>query len=75
MDLYDNVDEAVSYGEDTLRYCLESNCTKVLIAERRVSDVLNRLDQHEMVQRLIKPLEPYQLSIAALPNIDHLQDT
>ena len=42
--------------------------------ERQVSAVLDRVEQYQMVQRLAS-MVPYQLSIALLSAIDHLQDT
>ena len=70
----DNVDEAVSYGEDIIRHCLNGKCTKILMDESQVSAVLDRVGQYQMVQRL-SSIVPHQLSIALLSAIDNLQDT
>ena len=70
----ENVDEAVAYGEAIISKCIESQCSKILVDESKMSAVLDTVGQYEMVQRLIS-LIPYQLSIALLTNPDHFQDT
>ena len=70
----DDINEAVAYGEAIIRNCVENKCSRLLIDETDMTDVLDIVSQYQMVQRL-RPLIPYQLSVAIVANPDHYQDT
>ena len=68
----ENVDKAVSYGEAIIKNCIENNCSRMPVEERKMTAALDAVSQFQMVQRL-KSLVQYELSIALVTNIDHYQ--
>lgn len=70
----DDINEAVAYGEAIIKNCVEKQCSRLLVDESGVTDVLDIVSQYQMVQRL-RPLIPYQLSVAIVANPEHYQDT
>jgi len=69
----DNVDEVVAYGESIIRLCIENQCNKVIVDERELTGVLDKVMTYEMVQRLLS-LVPYHLRIAYVINPDYVED-
>ncbi|MFW2438216.1 MAG: hypothetical protein ACN4GR_02470 [Arenicellales bacterium] len=69
----DSVDEAVAYGESIIRLCIENQCNKVIVDERELTGVLDKVMTYEMVQRLLS-LVPYHLRIAYVINPDYVED-
>lgn len=70
----DDINEAVAYGEAIIKNCVENTCSRLLMDETGMTDVLDIVSQYQMVQRL-RPLIPYQLSVAIVANPDHYKDT
>ena len=40
----DNVDEVVAYGESIIRLCIENQCNKVIVDERELTGVLDKVN-------------------------------
>ena len=70
----DSVDEAVSYGESVISTCVENQCRKILVDESEMTDVLDKISQYEMVQRLVS-LVPYNLSVAFVVDPSNYAET
>ncbi len=70
----ENVDEAVAYGQSVISRCVENQCRKILVNESKMTAVLDKVSQYEMVQHLVS-LVPYDLSIAFVVNEDNFEDT
>jgi len=70
----DGLDEAVSYGEAIINYCLENKCRQVLMDESEMSAVLDEVSQYEMVQRLLTQI-PYGLDVAIVANSMNQKET
>ncbi len=70
----DGVDEAVSYGEAILNYCLDNQCRQVLMDETAMSASLDEVSQYQMVQRLLTQV-PYEMDVAIVANADNQEET
>ena len=70
----ENVDEAVAYCESLISVCVDNQCRRVLIDESRVTSVLDKVGQYEMVQRLVSQV-PHDLTIAFVVNPAHFEET
>lgn len=70
----ENVNDAVKYGEDILQACMDSNCQKILVDESRMSDVLDKIGQYELVTRLAA-IAPHDLKVAIVVNPNNYQET
>jgi hypothetical protein len=70
----ENVNDTVKYGEDILQACTESNCKKILVDESRMTGVLDKIGQYELVTRLAA-IAPHDLKVAIVVNPDNYQET
>jgi len=70
----DGVDEAVSYGEAVIKFCLENQCGQLLVDETQMTASLDEVGQYQMVQRLLNQI-PYELDIAMVINAANYRET
>lgn len=69
----DNIDEVVAYGESIIGLCIENQCNKLIVDERELTGVLDKVKTYEFVQRLLS-LVPFSLCIAYVINPDYIED-
>ena len=70
----ESVEDAVTYGEKIIEACAECQCNKILVDESRMTGVLDKIGQYELVRRLAMNA-PHDLKIALVVNPDNYQDT
>ena len=70
----ESVDEAVAYGEKIIEACNEFKCSRILVDESRMTGVLDKIGQYELVRRLAMNA-PHDLKVAMVVNQDNYQDT
>ncbi len=70
----DSVDEAVSYGEAIIKFCVENQCRQVLMDETEMTAALDEVSQYQMVQRLLSQI-PDGLDVAIVVNSRNYRET
>ena len=70
----DGVNEAVSYGEAIIKFCVKNKCTQVLMDETEMTSALDEVSQYQMVQRLLAQI-PDNLDIAIVVNLENYKES